>query len=30
LGHTPADDPAGFEVVDAGLFDENWQFPKKK
>lgn len=24
------DDPAGFEVVDAGLFDENWQFPKKK
>lgn len=23
------DDPAGFEVVDAGLFDENWQFPKK-
>ena len=24
------DDPAGFEVIDAGLFDENWQFPKKK
>jgi hypothetical protein len=24
------DDPAGFEVVDAGLFDENWQFPKTK
>ncbi len=24
------DDPAGFEVVDAGLFDEDWQFPKKK
>jgi hypothetical protein len=24
------DDPAGFEVVAAGLFDENWQFPKKK
>nr|MCU0705199.1 hypothetical protein [Fimbriiglobus sp.] len=22
------DDPAGFEVVDAGLFDENWQFKK--
>ena len=22
-------DPAGFEVVDAGLFDENWQFQKK-
>lgn len=24
------DDPAGFEVIDAGLFDENWQFEKKK
>ncbi len=24
------DDPAGFEVVAAGLFDENWQFEKKK
>ena len=24
------DDPAGFEVIDAGLFDENWQFPKAK
>ncbi len=24
------DDPAGFEVIDAGLFDENWQFPKMK
>lgn len=24
------EDPAGFEVIDAGLFDENWQFPKKK
>ena len=24
------DDPAGFEVVDAGLFDEDWQFPKTK
>jgi hypothetical protein len=23
------DDPAGFEVVAAGLFDENWQFEKK-
>jgi len=22
-------DPAAFEVVAAGLFDENWQFPKK-
>jgi len=22
------DDPAGFEVIDAGLFDENWQFKK--
>jgi dienelactone hydrolase len=22
------DDPAAFEVVDAGLFDENWQFKK--
>ncbi len=28
---TPTDkDPAAFEVVAAGLFDENWQFPKKK
>ena len=28
---TPADkDPAAYEVVAAGLFDENWQFPKKK
>lgn len=28
---TPTDkDPAGYEVVAAGLFDENWQFPKKK
>jgi hypothetical protein len=27
---TPTDkDPAAFEVVAAGLFDENWQFPKK-
>lgn len=25
-----AKDPAAFEVVAAGLFDENWQFPKKK
>lgn len=24
------DDPAGFEVVAAGLFDEDWQFEKKK
>ncbi len=24
------DDPAAYEVVAAGLFDENWQFPKKK
>jgi hypothetical protein len=24
-----AKDPAAFEVVAAGLFDENWQFPKK-
>ncbi|MBP3960907.1 hypothetical protein J8F10_37270 [Gemmata sp. G18] len=23
-------DPAAYEVVAAGLFDENWQFPKKK
>jgi hypothetical protein len=23
------DDPAAYEVVAAGLFDENWQFPKK-
>jgi hypothetical protein len=28
---TPTDkDPAAYEVVAAGLFDENWQFPKKK
>ena len=28
---TPTDkDPAAYEVVTAGLFDENWQFPKKK
>lgn len=27
---TPTDrDPAAYEVVAAGLFDENWQFPKK-
>jgi hypothetical protein len=27
---TPTEkDPAAFEVVAAGLFDENWQFPKK-
>ena len=25
-----AKDPAAYEVVAAGLFDENWQFPKKK
>src|SRR5262249_54365485 len=24
-----ANDPAAYEVVAAGLFDENWQFPKK-
>lgn len=24
-----AKDPAAFEVITAGLFDENWQFPKK-
>jgi predicted esterase len=24
-----AKDPAAFDVVTAGLFDENWQFPKK-
>jgi hypothetical protein len=24
-----AKDPAAFQVVAAGLFDENWQFPKK-
>jgi dienelactone hydrolase len=24
-----AQDPAAYEVVAAGLFDENWQFPKK-
>ena len=24
-----AKDPAAYEVVAAGLFDENWQFPKK-
>lgn len=31
LKPTPTkDDPAAFEVVDAGLFDENWQFVKKK
>jgi hypothetical protein len=24
-----AKDPAAFEVVTAGLFDEDWQFPKK-
>ncbi|MBA4188329.1 MAG: hypothetical protein C0467_10015 [Planctomycetaceae bacterium] len=30
LKPTPtAKDPAAFEVVAAGLFDENWQFPKK-
>ena len=23
-------DPAAYEVVAAGLFDENWQFPNKK
>jgi hypothetical protein len=28
---TPTEkDPAACEVVAAGLFDENWQFPKKK
>ncbi len=28
---TPTEkDPAAYEVVAAGLFDENWQFPKKK
>ena len=28
---TPTDkDPAAYEVVAAGLFDENWQFPAKK
>jgi hypothetical protein len=28
---TPTDkDPAAYEVVAAGLFDENWQFPKQK
>jgi hypothetical protein len=28
---TPTEnDPAVYEVVAAGLFDENWQFPKKK
>ena len=27
---TPTDkDPAAFEVVAAGLFDENWKFPAK-
>jgi hypothetical protein len=27
---TPTEkDPAAFEVITAGLFDENWQFPKK-
>ena len=27
---TPTEkDPAAYEVVAAGLFDENWQFPKK-
>ena len=25
-----AKDPAAYEVVAAGLFDENWQFPKRK
>ncbi len=30
LKPTPtAKDPAAYEVVAAGLFDENWQFPKK-
>jgi hypothetical protein len=24
-----AEDPAAFEVVTAGLFDEKWEFPKK-
>jgi hypothetical protein len=28
---TPTEkDPAAYEIVAAGLFDENWQFPKKK
>jgi hypothetical protein len=28
---TPTEkDPAAYELVAAGLFDENWQFPKKK
>lgn len=31
LKPTPTkNDPAAYEVVAAGLFDENWQFPKKK
>jgi len=30
LKPTPAkENPAAFEVVAAGLFDEFWQFPKK-